>query len=451
MDSTKGAQTILRSRDILRKPFTANFLHFVIPGILVGFFTGIVVGAFRWIIDQTLKLLTIVYPYMNSHPIWIIPYILGTLVVVWLIAKIIRPELFDVVGSGVPQIEAVLLGKYQMHWWSVLWRKFVSGLLTICPGLFLGREGPCIQIGACIGQGFAEDFYHYQNKEERDLLIKCGIAAGLSAAFSAPVAGTVFLLEEVTHHFNPKVIASAFAAAITADLVTIIYFGTKPCLNLPISARLPLSSYLWLVLVGLFIGAGGYLFQYGMLNLGWWYRKFTILPNYYHSILPFLLVIPVGLWNPHILGGSHAFIVYVTKMSLSANWLIILGSLILFLIMRYVGTMIAAGATVPGGIFMPIFVLGAVSGAIFGIILIHFGIIPASCYLNMIAMGMAAFFGATEGTPFSAILLVTEMVGSIEQILPMTILTFVAYFTSMALGSSPSIYEALRTEMLAKQ
>lgn len=144
MDSTKGAQTILRSRNILRKPFTANFLHFVIPGILVGFFTGIVVGAFRWIIDQTLKLLTIVYPYMNSHPIWIIPYILGTLVVVWLIAKIIRPELFDVVGSGVPQIEAVLLGKHQMHWWSVLWRKFVSGLLTICPGLFLGREGPCI-------------------------------------------------------------------------------------------------------------------------------------------------------------------------------------------------------------------------------------------------------------------------------------------------------------------
>ena len=73
-----------------------------------------------------------------------------------------------------------------MNWWSVLWRKFVSGLLTICPGLFLGREGPCIQIGACIGQGFAEDVYHYQNTEERDLLIKCGIAAGLSAAFSAP-------------------------------------------------------------------------------------------------------------------------------------------------------------------------------------------------------------------------------------------------------------------------
>lgn len=448
MNSSTDTGTILRAKDILRKPFTAEFLRYVIPGILVGVITGLVVGTFRWIIDQTLILLTIVYPYLGSHPLMIIPYILGTLIVVWLIAKIIRPELFDVVGSGVPQIEAILIGKHQMNWWSVLWRKFVSGLLTICPGLFLGREGPCIQIGACIGQGFAEDVYHYQDTEERDLLIKCGIAAGLSAAFSAPIAGTVFLLEEVTRHFNFKVIAGALAAAISADLMTILFFGTKPCLAMPISARLPLSSYPWLILVGIVIGAGGYLFQYGMLNLGWWYRKFTILPNYYHSILPLLLVIPVGLWNCHILGGSHNFIMYITRMSLKANWLLVLGMLILFFVLRYTGTMIAAGATVPGGIFMPIFVLGSVLGAIAGIILIHFGIVSASCYLNLIAMGMAAYFGATEGTPISAILLVTEMGGSVDQILPMTILTFIAYFTSMTLGSKNSIYEALRMEML---
>ncbi len=137
MNSSTDTGTILRAKDILRKPFTAEFLRYVIPGILVGVITGLVVGTFRWIIDQTLILLTIVYPYLGSHPLMIIPYILGTLIVVWLIAKIIRPELFDVVGSGVPQIEAILIGKHQMNWWSVLWRKFVSGLLTICPELFL--------------------------------------------------------------------------------------------------------------------------------------------------------------------------------------------------------------------------------------------------------------------------------------------------------------------------
>ncbi len=120
MNSSTDTGTVLRAKDLLRKPFTAEFLRYVIPGILVGVITGLVVGTFRWIIDQTLILLTIVYPYLDSHPLMIIPYILGTLIVVWLIAKIIRPELFDIVGSGVPQIEAILIGKHQMNWWSVL-------------------------------------------------------------------------------------------------------------------------------------------------------------------------------------------------------------------------------------------------------------------------------------------------------------------------------------------
>ncbi|KRM37402.1 chloride channel protein [Limosilactobacillus pontis] len=66
----------------------------------------------------------------------------GTILVSWLIGQLIKIDLTDLVGSGVPQIEAILLGQHRMKWWTVLWRKFVSGLLTICPGLFLGREGP---------------------------------------------------------------------------------------------------------------------------------------------------------------------------------------------------------------------------------------------------------------------------------------------------------------------
>ena len=65
----------------------------------------------------------------------------------------------------------------------------------------------------------------------------------------------------------------------------------------------------------------------------------------------------------------------------------------------------------------------------------------------MIVLGMTAYIAATEGTPFTSILLATEMIGSIEQILPMAIVTFVAYYTSMALGSQPFIYDALREEM----
>lgn len=229
----------VRSRDLLRRPFSQPFLKHVGAGIVVGFITGLVVGAFRWIIDQTLEFLAYIYPQMASHPLWILPYVLVMVIIVLLLGRLLKGRTLDLVGSGVPQIEAILLGKHEMKWWSVLWRKFVGGLLAICPGLFLGREGPCIQMGACIGQGLSEKIFHL-NKEDRHLLLQCGAAAGLAAAFSAPLAGTVFLLEEVTHNFRNRVWVPALAACIAADFATFFYFGTKPCLYLPIKTALPL-------------------------------------------------------------------------------------------------------------------------------------------------------------------------------------------------------------------
>lgn len=437
----------VRSRDLLRRPFSQPFLKHVGAGIVVGFLTGLVVGAFRWIIDQTLEFLAYIYPQMASHPLLILPYVFVMVIIALLLGRLLKGRTLDLVGSGVPQIEAILLGKHEMKWWSVLWRKFVGGLLAICPGLFLGREGPCIQMGACIGQGLSEKIFHL-NKEERHLLLQCGAAAGLAAAFSAPLAGTVFLLEEVTHNFRNRVWVPALAACIAADFATFFYFGTKPCLYLPIKTDLPFSAYPWLLVVGVVIGAGAYGFQYGILNLRWWYGKLTLIPRRFHSIIPLLLVIPVGLWNVNLLGGSHKVIQFLTTMPANNSWATCLGLLVVFLVIRFVGTMVSYGATVPGGIFMPIFVLGGIWGAIAGIIMVHAGIIPASCYLNMIVLGMTSYIAATEGTPFTSILLATEMVGSIEQILPMALLTFVAYYTSMALGSQPLIYDALRKEMV---
>ena len=120
-----------------------------------------------------------------------------------------------------------------------------------------------------------------------------------------------------------------------------------------------------------------YCFQFAALNLTWWYSKVTFIPKEFHSIIPLLLVIPVGLWNPYILGGSYDFIKYVTNKSLTTNWQAMVAILLVYFILRFGGTMIAYGATVPGGIFMPLFVLGTVIGALTGTILIHMGIIPS--------------------------------------------------------------------------
>ncbi len=435
--------SIKRARDVLNYPPVTSFFNLVIGGIIVGAITGLIVSVFRWLIDHALKLLAIIYPQMAQQPLYLLPYFAFTLLLAWLLHKIMQPDPTDLIGSGIPQLQAILLGQHQMNAKAVLWRRFIGSLLVICPGLFLGREGPCIQMGACIGQIIGE---HFQlTAQQKRFLLECGTAAGLSAAFSAPLAGVIFLVEEITFRFHPRMCMAALAATISADLVTVAFFGVHPCLYLPLQADLPVTSYKWLLVSGIIIGLLAFIYQYVLLNLHWWFSKIP-MPQSYHSLIPLLLVIPIGLWNTKILGGSHGFILYLTKLPNTHSTSSLLNILLVFLLVRFVFSMVSYGASVPGGIFMPLLVLGALIGGIIGIVMISHQLIPADCFLNLIVITMAAYFGAVEGTPFTALTLLTEMVGSVEQILPMVLLTFIAYLTCNVLGGRP-IHAALREEM----
>lgn len=445
---------VKNAKQILRKPFTSEITYVLLGAIAVGLSTGFVVGCFRWIIDRTMAGLDIIYPIMGHHLWLIVPYIGAMFIISWLIGKVIKPQIDNLVGSGVPQIEAVFLKENKMPWWSILWRKFVGGLLAICPGLMLGREGPCIQMGAMIGQGIDKNFVHTKKEKSDLLLFQCGIAAGLSAAFSAPLAGVLFLVEEITFRFKPLEVIAALIASFCSDWVTLLFFGTTPCLYLPVKGTLPLKYYWIIIILGIMLGLFGYLYEYCLLSLKPIYSKITEIPRIYHSIIPLILIIPVGLWHAKLLGGSHVFISSLSTrnfMSLMFNspWEIILVPLAYFVV-RFIYSMISYGSSVPGGIFMPILALGALLGAFAATSLIHLNLLPTSYYPHLIVIAMAAYFGSIEKAPFTAILLLTEMVGSVEQILPMVITTFISYYVVDLLGGRP-IYEALRLQMNYKK
>ncbi len=440
---------IKTAKQVLAKPFTSNFFFIFLQGIMIGMITGLIVGTFRWIIDHTMKFLFFIYPLMRQKPIYLIPYVIATLLIVFILGQVIKPVLNNITGSGVPQVEAVMLNENKMNWWSILWRKYVGGLLAICPGLFLGREGPCIQMGAMVGQAFGENLFH-ADLDDLKRLQGCGIAAGLSAAFSAPLAGVFFLVEEITFNFTPKEVLTALAAAMSSDLMTLFFFGTQPCLYLPLEKSLPLTSYWFVTIMGVALGLLAHLYQYCLLSLKPVYSKLTKIPKIYHSIIPLLLVIPIGLWNATLLGGSHDFIsslfepIFMKNIQTGTLSLMLLP--LIWFIVRFIFSMISYGASVPGGIFMPILVLGALLGVIFAVIMIHFNIAPKRCYGIIIVTSMCAYFGAIEKAPFTALTLLTEMVGSVEQIFPMLITTFIAYFVLDLLGGKP-IYAALRIQM----
>lgn len=440
---------IKTAKQVLAKPFTSNFFFIFLQGIMIGMITGLIVGTFRWIIDHTMKFLFFIYPLMRQKPIYLIPYVIATLLIVFILGQVIKPVLNNITGSGVPQVEAVMLNENKMNWWSILWRKYVGGLLAICPGLFLGREGPCIQMGAMVGQAFGENLFH-ADPDDLKRLQGCGITAGLSAAFSAPLAGVFFLVEEITFNFTPKEVLTALAAAMSSDLMTLFFFGTQPCLYLPLEKSLPLTSYWFVTIMGVALGLLAHLYQYCLLSLKPVYSKLTKIPKIYHSIIPLLLVIPIGLWNATLLGGSHDFIsslfepIFMKNIQTGTLSLMLLP--LIWFIVRFIFSMISYGASVPGGIFMPILVLGALLGVIFAVIMIHFNIAPKRCYGIIIVTSMCAYFGAIEKAPFTALTLLTEMVGSVEQIFPMLITTFIAYFVLDLLGGKP-IYAALRIQM----
>lgn len=440
---------IKTAKQILRKPFTPTLGDILGRGISVGVITGLIVSLFRWIIDEAMQLISFIYPQMRLHTWLILPYVLLMIAICWLLGKIIKPDLDNLVGSGVSQLQAMFLNENQMSWWSILWRKFVGGLLAFCPGLLLGREGPCMQMGAMVGQGLAQDVFHADEKELRRLQ-ENGIAAGLAAAASAPLSGVFFLAEVISFDFKPVQIISALVASFSADLVTVIFFGLKPVMQLPIKGNLPLHAYWALPLIGIVLGILAYVYQWCLLNLKPLFSKIKIIPRAYQSIIPLILIIPLGLMNTKILGGSHLLITSLFNHQFVANLTkgstTFVGFAILVFLIRFVYSMLSYGASVPGGIFMPILTLGALLGVIFANILVHNNIISSFYYPHIIIISMAAYFGAIERAPITAIILLTEMVGTIQQILPLVITTFIAYYVLDLLGGRP-IYAALRMQM----
>lgn len=155
-------------------------------GILIGGIAGIIVSLFRLAIEKMMAHIVTFYLWFRENPLWLTPWILVMLsfaCIVWLLIKS-EP---DIKGSGIPQVEGTLQGEISLRWFSVLWKKFIGGILSVGSGLFLGREGPSIQLGAMVGQGFSE--IRQASTFEKKIFISSGAAAGLGAAFNAPIAG----------------------------------------------------------------------------------------------------------------------------------------------------------------------------------------------------------------------------------------------------------------------
>ena len=346
-------------------------------------------------------------------------------------------------GSGIPHVEAVLQENLPPVPVQVPLRlipvKFFGGVLAIGSGLALGREGPSVQMGASIadlvGIVFRRDW------TDRRILIAAGAGAGLATAFNAPIAGAVFVVEELMRRFEPRTAMVAMGASATAILVARRLLGDTPDFyvqDLPYPSATALPIHL---LLGIAAGLLAIVYNRVLLATMSAADKFNRVPV---EVRAGVIGAAVGLlawFLPDMVGGGDA----LTQRALVGNYaLAVIPAL--FLLRLALGSVSYAAGT-PGGLFAPMLVLGSQVGLAVGLLgeatFPSLGLQP----IGFVVVGMAAFVTGVVRAPLTGIVLAIEMTGNLTMLLPMLIACFAAMFVPIILGEPP-IYNSLRQRIL---
>ncbi|WP_405298236.1 ClC family H(+)/Cl(-) exchange transporter [Methanobrevibacter sp.] len=416
-----------------------HIFRLTIQGVLVGIFAGIMVCLYRFLLAGSESVLRGYLSIIHGNVLYIILFFIALAVMGLLIDWLTKWEV-DSAGSGIPQVYAEVKGHMEANWAKVLFSKIVAGVLTALGGLSLGPEGPSVQIGGMAGKGIAKIFKGSKTDELRLILV--GSAVGITAAFNAPLAGVLFVFEEINHGFDKTLVFIALVSAIVSDFISKIIFGQSTILNFPV-LTIPLPSYWILVVLGLFIGLLGYIYNIGMIKSSDIVANLKI-PSWLKFVLVFMVSGVVALLIPEISDGGH-FMMDMLDIAVPS-----LGVLVLLLVLKYLFSMFSFSSGAPGGIFLPILVLGAYIGAVFGSIVVPaFGWQHDLIY-RFVVISMAGFFAATVRSPITGIVLLAEMSGSTESLVGMIIVSLIAYVVPTLLGNEP-IYESLYDRLLFKK
>ena len=356
-------------------------------------------------------------------------------------AVLVRGLAPDSAGSGIPQVELALKGKRAGDPLRVIPVKFVGGLLSISTGLALGREGPSVQMGACIASLCGRLFR--RSDVECRALLAAGAAAGLATAFNAPVAGAVFVLEEIERRFDLLVIITTLGASVSAISVARLFLGQAPDFRvgpLQYAGFAVIPAYLAL---GVFVGCIGVAYNGAILGAMGVTARWRC-PVELTAALVGGAVGVLAWFAPDLVGGGDA----ITQRLLDGTGVrFMLG---IAFVVRFVLGPVSYSARTPGGLFAPMLVIGSQSGLLFGSIFRHwFPAVITNHPNQLVIVGIAAIFAAVVRAPITGIILAIELTGSSTLLLPMLAACFTAMLVPTLLRNAP-IYDSLEERIAAK-
>ncbi len=424
-------------------------LAVLLMAAVVGTLAGLIGVAFEKSVNwgQNLRIGALVEVADHWFLVWPLAFILSALLAMvgYFLVRRFAPEAG---GSGIPEIEGALEELRPVRWWRVLPVKFIGGMGTLGAGMVLGREGPMVQLGGNLGR-MVVDVFRMRSPEARHTLLATGAAAGLSAAFNAPLAGILFIIEEMRPQFRYNLISikAVFTGVIMATIVFRIFNGDKAVIEVGKLSNAPVNT-LWLYLIlGMIFGCVGPLFNTLVLRTqdmfqrlhGGNIKKWVLIGGLIGGSCGVL-----GLIQPAASGGGFNLI----PIAAAGNFSV--GLLLFIFIARVITTLLCFSSGAPGGIFAPMLALGTLLGTAFGMAATP--LFPAY-HLDagtFAIAGMGALLAASVRAPLTGIVLVLEMTDNYQLILPMIITCLGATLLAQFLGGKP-LYSTILQRTLAKQ
>jgi len=316
-------------------------------------------------------------------------------------------------------------------------RKLFSSALTLGSGGSLGAEGPVATAGATVGSGLSQ-LFRFGPRRTR-VLLACGTAAGISAAFNAPIAGVLFALEIVLGTFAVAALSPVVVASVMGAVVARWVRGPDPAFAIPKEYVFSSATELWLYAVlGLVGGVLAALFVRGFFGTQDALHRITGQRPEVAAVFGGIFLAGLGFVHPELLGDGRHGIELVLASQLTGLTALSLG------LLKIVASGLTMGGGGAGGVFTPSLFVGASFGSFFGLtaasIFPDLGITPEAYAL----VGMAAIVSGATFAPLTAIIIIFEMTDDYGLILPLMMVCVISYLVSRRIHPESIYSEALR-------
>jgi len=400
-------------------------VFFLILSVFIGIFSGLAVVCFRLAIDWMHLALLGPLPQTHGWRLFAVPSLAGLAV-----AVLVLHVFPGIRGSGVNQTKAALYIFNGFIPFRTAIGKFICAALAIGSGQSLGPEDPSLQIGASIASALGRQLEI--SREKLRLMAPVGAAAGLAAAFNAPISAVLFVIEEVIGRWSAGILGSVVLSAVSSVVIVRWFLGSEPLFRIPVTTFKRPTELIAYAVLGIVGGLASVAFA---KSIGYLRPLLKSLPRWTQYFQPALAGLLVGLIAflgfPQIMGAGYDAMDQAMHGQYAWKVLAILA------VLKIVATTLSFVSGTPGGMFAPTLFIGAMlGGAVGDIERFYFPHLTGSTG-TYVLVGMGVLFAGFLRVPMTSVFMVLEVSGNYEIIVPVIVANTFSYLVSRGLQSIP--------------